>query len=137
VANNCTIHGAIFCYQRGRPGSNEFSKAFAKNVAILEELPTSDDWPALTRNMFAVTASSYDEPGFHKSQPIHFAFTTKHFADDWDEWSGKFEGLLYRLSWDKAYVHVSMDWAPEGWASEQWSCVWTNDATKGVSKEMH
>ncbi len=81
----CTIHGCIF-------GSN-----IKENIDVIESLPEDDEWPRLTRNMFSITSTDYDVPGFYKVQMIHFGASIKYLDEDWDELLEKFEYLNYSL----------------------------------------
>lgn len=69
------------------------------NIAALEYLPSMDDWPFLTREMFA-TASYY------RSQVIHFGASFKSVEEAWTEWLEKFEALLSKLYWQQVQLHL-------------------------------
>lgn len=99
-----TIYGCIFCY--GGPRREELART---NEEALRSLPEEDRYPPLTRNMFALTATDYPQPGFYKYQMIHFGASLKEDGEEWDVWLKKFERLLARLEWDKAELHLSLE----------------------------
>jgi hypothetical protein len=78
------------------------------NRAEIATLPETDEWPFLTRSMFAIPG---DEPkeGTYRSQLIHFGATFKSIEWSWDEWLVKFESLLVRLFWRDAYLHLKTE----------------------------
>ena len=83
------------------------------NRCALEALPdTDDEWPYLTRHMFAVASPSLEggfDRGLFQGQIIHFGASLK--ADRLDQelqglWLAKFEThLLKSLIWQSAGVH--------------------------------
>uniref|UniRef100_A0A7C4QNP6 Uncharacterized protein n=1 Tax=Schlesneria paludicola TaxID=360056 RepID=A0A7C4QNP6_9PLAN len=83
------------------------------NRAVLEGLPDSDDqWPFLTRHMFAVAARPIcgaNHRGWYRGYVIHFAASLKDDPEDpgWpDRFLDKLEGLvLRRMLWLSAKVH--------------------------------
>lgn len=83
------------------------------NNRILAHLPLSDNWPPLTRNMFAATNNHKNEsPGSmleYTGRLIHFGASTKSIEHEWMEWQQKFERLLTSLYWLEATVHVKTE----------------------------
>ena len=83
------------------------------NNRVMAHLPLYDDWPPLTRNMFASTDNHQNEnPGSmleYTGRLIHFGASTKSIEYEWMEWQTKFEGLLTRLYWLEATVHVKTE----------------------------
>ena len=77
------------------------------NNRVMAHLPLSDDWPPLTRNMFAMTDNLQNaNPGSmleYTGRLIHFDASTKSIEYEWMEWQKKFEGLLTRLYWLDSY----------------------------------
>jgi hypothetical protein len=74
-------------------------------VSVLQGLPFEDEWPFLTRSMFAFPDGGV-MAGRYRSLPIHFGATLKAVEWDWDLWLGKFELLLRRLFWAEALLHL-------------------------------
>jgi hypothetical protein len=80
------------------------------NRRVLGRLPDTDRYPPLVRRMFGVT----DRRGlFWMAQVIHFGWSAKNFAQHWPEWREKFEGLLRRLVWVDARVHIEVEYEGE------------------------
>jgi hypothetical protein len=75
------------------------------NQQVIAGLPETDDWPFLTRAMFACAGDSV-LTGRYRSQPIFFGATFKAVEWEWDQWLAKFEQLLARLFWDEVYLHL-------------------------------
>jgi hypothetical protein len=75
------------------------------NQQVIATLPETDDWPFLTRAMFALAGESV-QTGRYRSQPIFFGATFKAIEWEWDQWLAKFELLLLRLFWDEVYLHL-------------------------------
>lgn len=73
------------------------------NEAVLEGLPSEDDWPPLCRPMFGWAPANAPMIAY-KNRLIHLAASLKEM--DWElrDWLDKFEGLLRRLYWESAFV---------------------------------
>lgn len=78
------------------------------NRAEMIALPETDEWPFLTRSMFAIPDDAC-LAGTYRSQPIHFGATFKAIEWNWDEWLVKFESLLARLFWHDVYLHLKTE----------------------------
>jgi hypothetical protein len=83
-------------------------KINAHNQQVIEDMPLYDNWPPLSRNMFAITSAgirgetpTYDYGG----RIIHFGANLKGVEMEWSEWKEKFESLLTKLLWTRAHVH--------------------------------
>lgn len=85
--------------------SSDLHRLHRLNRQVIAQLPESDAFPHLTRAMFAIPG---DEPqqGTYRSQIIHFAASMKEVELQWKAWLDKFEGLLRRLYWFNAVVHL-------------------------------
>jgi hypothetical protein len=114
MGHQAIIYGRI---QGDRESSRPKSPSLHEhNAIVLRSLPDrDDDWPFLTRHMFAVAEHPYDQ-GLYKSQVIHFGASFKDEPEKdrhWDLWLSKFEGLvLKKLSWISATVHVETELRP-------------------------
>ena len=79
---------------------------FARNRKEIQKLPSHDEYPALSRGMFMVPKSG-NRSLWYRSQMIHFGMSGSHIEfGHVPEWLDKFEGLLSRLYWRSAEVHV-------------------------------
>ena len=84
------------------------------NDSILESLPDFDEWPPLTRQMFAITQDS----DFKETSPtyeywgrtFHFGGQFKSIEYEWGEWKAKFEVLLTKMVWKSAFVHFKTEY---------------------------
>ena len=100
------------------------SKIYAHNEKIIEQLPQGDEWPPLSRNMFAITDNYEGGPNLdYMGRIIHFGGNFKSFTYEWKEWKLKFEDLLTKLIWVEADVHVTE-------FSETQAFTWTVDLLK-------
>lgn len=94
-----------------------------RNEEIIQCLPDEDEWPWLTREMFAVPGKT--PQGTYREQIIHFGLTLK---DDPSEsiqnyetrdrecvagWVAKFEKLLSQLYWISVNLHIHTDFEPD------------------------
>lgn len=87
-------------------------------------LPLEDDYPALTRNMFSLTASRYPIPGLYKELVIHFGLTVKDIKEQWDVWLDKFESVLEIIEWRAARAHLEFEYTPDGLAEHRFDYRW-------------
>lgn len=85
------------------------------NDAALKSLPEFDEWPPLTRQMFAITQDSdyaREAPTYeYKGRVFHFGGQFKSIEYDWKAWKAKFENLLTKLVWQEAYVHFEPEFS--------------------------
>ncbi len=81
-----------------------------RNAATLDLLPVTDEWPCLVRGMFAVPAPW--PQGTYRQQVIHFGASLADGTDVGPRWVEKFEGLLRRLYWLTAVVHLETEAGP-------------------------
>jgi hypothetical protein len=98
---------------------------YSLNHVAVGQLPSADD-PPLTREMFAVPMD-YRQPGaaFYREQVIHFGGSFNHLSEIWHVWLGKFEGLLRRLYWWEARLHLQGELL--GCHEYRWRAVWSGD----------
>lgn len=92
------------------------------NQCVIESLPTDDEWPWLTRAMFAFPAPW--PQGTYQEQVIHFGLSIKDFLwtqsnqtteptlphrglyEGVTKWILKLESLLRQMYWYSAQVHI-------------------------------
>lgn len=107
MSEESRVYGCIV----GVPGSStDWYGLYPRNLAAVEALPTDDEYPPLTSGIFAVPMD-YACPGaaFYREQVIHFGASFNHLSESWHLWLTKFEGLLRRLYWSEARLHLSME----------------------------
>jgi hypothetical protein len=83
------------------------------NSSIIKTLPIADNWPPLSREMFAICNNYKDHPGpnfEYWGRVIHFGANLKSVEYEWAEWKYKFETLLTRLYIMDARVHVQTEY---------------------------
>jgi hypothetical protein len=121
MGHEATLYGVILAGDgSGGEGFHHIRRLQLWNHAILNRLPSQDDWPWLVRGMFNVP---YERPvGLYRTQVITFGESLKDDPSDrgcWNEWLEKFETLLRRLYWWSAVVHLRTDF--EGERVIQWT----------------
>jgi len=86
---------------------DDYRKYQRRNLELLNQLPEKDEYPFLSRGMFSAPGFEPQE-GTHRSHVIHFGGSYRNLEvdDDMSGWLAKFEGLLSRLYWYSAAVHV-------------------------------
>lgn len=112
------------------------------NRDALQTLPAADDWPMfLYREMFTVPAGPL-ELGSSSTDVTHFGAAYHSVEYEWDAWLAEFEGLLRRMYWATATVHLQtphsgthvFQWESErGWHEPmqddfQVRCEWSHDS---------
>jgi hypothetical protein len=102
MGHESVVYGAIIVpsWKDADPG-----RLLTHNQTVIAALPESDDWPFLTRPMFAFSGISV-RTGHYASFVIHFGATFKAVEWEWAEWLAKFEHLLAHLFWYDAYLHL-------------------------------
>ncbi len=100
----------VFGYIEGSWFTPESCRAFHRhNTWVIRGLPKEDVYPFLTEGMFCVP-DLQDRTVVFRTPVIHFGFSVKNFEfGDIPEWLDKFEGLLARLFWFEAEVHINTD----------------------------
>ncbi|WP_208306288.1 hypothetical protein [Hymenobacter defluvii] len=89
------------------------NEVYHHNRKVIGNLPIKDEWPPLTRNMFAITHCDLNRPGInyaYSGRIIHFGANFKSIEHEWREWKDKFENLLTRLYWLSAAVHFKTEY---------------------------
>ena len=94
---------------------NELQDKIKKhNDSVLKSLPDFDEWPPLTRQMFATTKDSdykRTPPTYeYWGRTFHFGGHFKSIEYEWSEWKIKFETLLTKLVWKDAFVHFKTEY---------------------------
>ena len=85
------------------------------NFHVIRSLPEDDNWPPLSKGMFAISSNRKNSPGpniEYFSRIIHFGANLKSVERDWQEWKAKFEILLINLYFLDAKVHFKTEYSP-------------------------
>ena len=100
-----TVYGCIIG-ERWR--SEDYHRLQRLNKQIIDTLPDNEDvFPWLTRNMFMVPDPDKDK--MYCDQVIVVGASYKSVEHEWEEWLQKFEGLLKRLYWSSATIHLETE----------------------------
>lgn len=78
------------------------------NLQVMQELPSAEDWPLLSREMFAASPDGLDIGSVH-TDVIHFGSSYKAIEHEWNEWLAQFESLLRNMYWVSATVHLETE----------------------------
>lgn len=92
------------------------------NRDVLAGLPQQDDWPPFYRSLFTQTELDPTRGGY-RGGVIHFGGRFKALEEEWDERLVKFEGLLGKLFWESAVVHLHTE-ASGSYQFEWWVKAW-------------
>ncbi|MBU2985557.1 hypothetical protein KO528_09360 [Saccharophagus degradans] len=86
---------------------SEAERRHANRKALLM-LPTSDEWPYLSQEMFSIPQL---EPGpdNYQTEVVHFGASYKAIEYEWKNWVEKFELLLSNMYWVSAVVHLETE----------------------------
>lgn len=78
------------------------------NHRVMSELPSIEDWPLLSREMFSMPKSVYDI-GDSSTHVVHFGTSYKAVEYEWESWLQTFESMLKRMYWVSATVHLETE----------------------------
>ena len=78
------------------------------NRGVMEELPRAEDWPLISREMFAMPAPALAVDD-SQTDVVHFGSSYKAVEHEWEQWLGKFEQMLKRMYWVSATVHLETE----------------------------
>jgi hypothetical protein len=114
VSHISIVYGCI----EGATYYADSSRYYRMNAELIAALPETDEWPYLTRDLFAVPR---DEHMF-ATQVVTFGASYNLVEWVWDVWLAKFEGLLRQMYWDAVHVHLRTElvgnhhyqWVPTG-----------------------
>lgn len=84
------------------------------NTSIINALPKGDEWPPLSKEMFAICNNFKNTPGpnfEYSGRIIHFGANLKSVEYEWDLWKTKFENLLTNLFFLEAVVHFKTEYS--------------------------
>lgn len=90
------------------------SKVRKHNFEIIDSLPKADEWPPLSKEMFAIANNFRNHPGpnvEYSGRIIHFGANLKSVEREWNEWKIKFENLLTNLFFIEARAHFKTEYS--------------------------
>lgn len=103
-------------------------------------LPKSEEWPFISREMFAIPTIEI-HPDNYQTEVMHFGASYKAVEYEWSEWMKQFESLLDSMYWVSAVVHLETElsgthtftWLSKGnghspgAGKNQIHCEWTHE----------
>ncbi len=78
------------------------------NRRALSELPSVDDWPLLSREMFALPTAVATLDAVH-TDVVPFGSSYVGVEYEWEQWIRSFEQLLRQMYWVSATVHLETE----------------------------
>lgn len=88
--------------------TSELFEQTTYNKKSILALPTVDDWPMLTRDMFSIPRFQMNGP-LAQTNVIHFGTSYRGIEYEWSNWIKKFEQLLKGMYWHSAVVHLETE----------------------------
>jgi len=78
------------------------------NLLALKRLPSFDEWPLISREMFS-TPKTKPTIETLQTEVIHFGSAYRGIEYEWNEWINHFEQLLQSMYWVSATVHLQTE----------------------------
>ena len=78
------------------------------NKQVMQQLPSIEDWPLLSREMFSMPELAVDVDDTN-TNVMHFGTSYKAVEYEWEDWIGKFEAMLKKMYWVSATVHLDTE----------------------------
>ncbi|MET0377825.1 MAG: hypothetical protein ABW049_02445 [Spongiibacteraceae bacterium] len=78
------------------------------NRQVLAALPRAEDWPLISREMFAQPANAIVVDDLH-TDVVPFGNSYKGVEYEWEHWLGRFESILQKMFWVSATVHLETE----------------------------
>lgn len=88
--------------------SGQFHLHRTTNQQVMQQLPSIEDWPLLSREMFSMPELAADLEGSN-TNVVHFGTSYKAVEHEWEQWIGKFEAMLKQMYWVSATVHLDTE----------------------------
>ncbi len=115
------------------------------NRKALLNLPAANEWPLISREMFAVPALA-PTSGQYQTEVLHFGASYKAIEYEWEQWIADFESLLRNMYWVSATVHLETelsgthtfvwnslsDTHQPGSQEMQIDCEWSQETALGI-----
>ena len=80
----------------------------ALNRRVLASLPSAEDWPLISREMFAQPANAIVVDDLH-TDVVPFGNSYKGVEHEWQQWLARFESILQKMFWVSATVHLETE----------------------------
>lgn len=80
------------------------------NRRVLTALPSIEDWPLISREMFAPPAEAVLLESLH-TDVVPFGSSYRGVEYEWEQWITRFEGLLQQMYWVSATVHLETEYS--------------------------
>lgn len=78
------------------------------NRRVLSALPSIEDWPLLSREMFVLPSETLIVDDLH-TDVVPFGNSYKGVEYEWEQWLQRFEDLLKNMYWVSATVHLETE----------------------------
>ena len=118
------------CIKDAAYSEQEYEHREANRSAILS-LPAANEWPLISREMFAVPALQRSA-GYYQTDVLHFGASYQAIEYEWEQWIADFEALLRKMYWISATVHLETELS--GMHSFTWNAL--TDFHQPGSQEM-
>jgi hypothetical protein len=79
-----------------------------QNRQVLMSLPSVEDWPLLSREMFALPVE-HGELNAVRTDVVHFGTSYNGVEYEWQQWLDTFEAMLKGMYWVSATVHLETE----------------------------
>ena len=79
-----------------------------RNRDVMLALPSVEDWPLLSREMFSLPLQIAHVDECH-TDVIHFGSSYKSVEYEWQTWLEQFESMLKQMYWASATVHLETE----------------------------
>lgn len=80
------------------------------NRRVLTALPSIEEWPLISREMFATAAAPALLETLH-TDVVPFGSSYQGVEYEWEQWISRFEGLLQQMYWVSATVHLETEYS--------------------------
>ncbi len=98
------VYGCI----KDMAGSVQLSERIRINREAMLSLPHADEWPFISQEMFAIPQVDLPNNSY-QTEVMHFGASYRAVEYEWDQWIRQFEGLLSRMYWVSATVHLETE----------------------------
>jgi|KBSSwiStaDraftv2_1062776.scaffolds.fasta_scaffold02198_2 hypothetical protein len=78
------------------------------NRRVLASLPSIEDWPLISREMFVLPSETLVVDDLH-TDVVPFGNSYKGVEYEWQQWLQRFEDLLQNMFWVSATVHLETE----------------------------
>lgn len=79
------------------------------NRRAMLTLPSADDWPFLSQEMFAIPRMESVAEHSYQTEVMHFGASYRGVEYEWEQWLKTFESLLSNMYWVSATVHLETE----------------------------